>query len=328
MNDFTDLIDLASSRLGGQALAVSDDFFAGVENLLLPSTPIFIADKFTENGKWMDGWESRRKREPGYDWCTIRLGLPGRIRGVDIDTSFFLGNYPEHASLEACWSEGDPDGQTVWTEILPISELQGGHHNLFAIDSSTPWTHLRLNIYPDGGVARLRVYGDVTPDPKVFRNAEPIDLAAAVNGGRSVLANDMFFSHRNNLIMPGRAANMGDGWETKRKRGPGNDWVIVKLGMPGVLTRIEVDTNHFKGNFPDSCSLEGTYAKDAPDAFLTSRSLVWEAILPQTKLKAHTQHFFESEITAKKAFTHVRLNIFPDGGISRLRLHGIPESLQ
>ncbi len=328
MNDFTDLIDLASARLGGQALAVSDEFFAAAENLLLPAAPVFIADKFTENGKWMDGWESRRKREPGHDWCIIKLGHTGVIRGVDIDTSFFLGNYPEHASVEACRVSGTPDESTVWTEILPVSELQGGTHNLFAISDPHRYSHLRLNIFPDGGVARFRAYGEVKPDPQVFRVAQPIDLAAVEHGGLAVLANDMFFSHRNNLLMPGRAANMGDGWETKRKRGPGHDWVIVRLGAPGLLTRIEVDTNHFKGNYPESCSLEGCVAKDAPDSFLTSRSLHWEEILPRMPLSAHTRHVFEEEIVARKAFTHVRLNIFPDGGISRLRLHGIPETAQ
>lgn len=328
MTDFTDLIDLASVRLGGAALRASDEFFAGKENLLSPQAPVFIADKYVDTGKWMDGWETRRKREPGHDWCVIRLGRPGRIRGVDIDTSFFLGNYPEHASLEACRIEGDPDASTAWTEILPISELQGGSHNRFAIAHDASWTHVRLNIFPDGGVARFRVYGEVTPDPKAFETTEPIDLASVELGGRAVLANDMFFSHPNNLIMPGRAANMGDGWETKRKRGPGHDWVIVKLATPGRLTRIEVDTNHFKGNFPESCSLEGCVAGDVPESFLASRSLAWEEILPRTKLQAHTRHFFESEIASRKAFTHVRLNIFPDGGVSRLRLHGLPEAVK
>ncbi len=322
---FCELFDLASSRLGGKTLAASDEFFASKENLLSPTLPVFIADKFTENGKWMDGWETRRRRAPGHDWCIIRLGHPGVIRGVDLDTSHFLGNYPEHASVEACWVSGDPDAHTVWTEILPVSELRGGSHNFFAITDAGAWTHLRLNIFPDGGVARFRAYGEVRPDPKVFHSRTPIDLGAVENGGLALLANDMFFSHKNNLLMPGRAANMGDGWETKRKRGPGHDWVIVRLGAPGVLTRIEVDTNHFKGNYPESFSLEGCVAKDAPTSFLTSRSLHWEEILPRTKLQGHTQHVFEREILAKKAFTHVRLNIFPDGGISRLRLHGIPE---
>lgn len=326
MTDFTDLIDLASTRLGGRALAASDEFFAEKENLLSPKAPIFIPDKYTENGKWMDGWESRRKREPGHDWCVVRLGHPGVIRGVDIDTSFFLGNYPEHASLEACRISGDPDADTSWTELLPVSELEGGSHNLFAVTDDGTWSHVRLNIFPDGGVARLRVYGEVRPDPRVFETTAPIDLAAVEHGGLAVLANDMFFSHRNNLIMPDRAENMGDGWETKRKRGPGHDWVIVRLGRPGRVTRIEVDTNHFKGNFPESCSLEGCVLGDVPATFLTSRSISWEEILPRTKLEAHKRHFFEEAIASNKAFTHVRLNIFPDGGISRLRLHAIPEA--
>lgn len=328
MTDFTNLIDLAAARVGGTALYATDDFFAPKENLLQPGRGVFIVDKYTENGKWMDGWESRRKRTPGHDYCDIRLGLPGVIHGFDIDTNHFLGNYPEHASVEACNVKGDPDENTVWTELLPISTLQGGSQNLFACENPQTWTHVRLHIYPDGGVARFRVHGIVKPDMGQLMAQELVDLAAVENGGRSVLANDMFFSHRNNLIMPGRAENMGDGWETKRKRGPGNDWVIVKLGVPGSLKSIEVDTNHFKGNFPESCSIEGCRLGDVPEDFLMSRSIEWETILPRTELSAHTRHFFEHELCSDKTYTHVRLNIFPDGGISRLRLWGVPEGKQ
>ncbi len=329
MMDFTDLIDLASERVGGAALFATDEFFAEKENLLKPGRGVFIADKYTENGKWMDGWESRRKRGPGHDWVIIKLGLPGKIRGVDVDTNFFLGNYPEHCSIEACSLPGDPSldvltgDRTQWTELLPISRLEGGSQNLFEIQSEERWTHVRLHIYPDGGVARFRVHGEVVPDwASILGNGELIDLAAVQNGGVSVLANDMFFSHRNNLLMPGRAENMGDGWETKRKRGPGNDWVIIQLGAPGFISMAEVDTNHFKGNFPDSCSLEGAYLGDVPADYLTSRSIEWTELLPQTKLQAHTRHYFEKELHPVGPFTHIRLNIFPDGGISRLRLFG------
>jgi allantoicase len=328
MTNFTDLIDLASVRVGGQALWASDEFFAGKENLLQPGRGVFIPDKYTENGKWMDGWESRRKRVPGHDSCLIRLGLPGRIRGFDIDTNHFLGNYPEHASVDAVCLDGDPSAEDLqkadWTCLLPISRLEGGSQNLFAIENDQRWTHLRLNIFPDGGVARFRVHGEVVPDWSKVQEVDGLaDLAAVENGGVSLLANDMFFSHRNNLIMPGRAANMGDGWETKRKRGPGNDWVIIRLGAPGHVRRVEVDTNHFKGNYPESCSIEGCSLGDVPDDFLASRSLSWQELLPRTKLKASHQHDFSSELTGAGPFTHVRLNIFPDGGISRLRLFGV-----
>lgn len=324
--NFTDLIDLASERVGAEALFATDEFFAEKENLLKPGRGVFIPDKYTENGKWMDGWESRRKRVPGHDWVIVKLGLPGVIRGIDADTNHFLGNYPEHCSLEAVCMDGNPSIETLrsatWTELLPISALEGGSRNLFAVANDARWTHVRLHIYPDGGVARLRVHGEVQPDWSRLNEGGLIDLAAVQNGGVSVLANDMFFSHRNNLIMPGRAANMGDGWETKRKRGPGNDWVIVRLGKPGRIQRVEVDTNHFKGNYPDCCSLEGCFLGDVPPDFLTSRAIAWQELLPQTKLQAHTRHHFEQELKPVGPFTHVRLNIFPDGGISRLRLHG------
>lgn len=332
--DFTEMIDLAQARLGGKALLASDEFFAEKENLLKPGRGVFLPDEYTDRGKWMDGWESRRKREPGHDWCIVKLGAAGVVHGVDIDTNHFTGNYPEHASVDAIVAEGDPSGEelaarTDWTRIVPISRLDGGSRNLFEADVLARWTHLRLNIYPDGGVARFRVHGQVLPDWQRLRASnEPIDLAAVENGGVSVLANDMYFSHRNNLIMPGRSANMGDGWETKRKRGPGNDWCIVQLGRPGTIQKIEVDTNHFKGNFPESCSIEGVYLEDldVPPDFLSNRNLNWQPILPRTKLQADTRHYFESELTPGGPFTHVRLSIYPDGGISRLRLWGRPEA--
>jgi allantoicase len=329
-NPFTDLIDLAAERVGGVALHATDEFFAEKENLLKPGRGVFIADKYTERGKWMDGWESRRKRGPGHDWCIVRLGLPGRIRGVDVDTNHFLGNYPEAASVEACVA---PAGATIaelegatWTEIVPMARLEGGAQNLFAVGTETRFTHVRLRIFPDGGVARFRVHGEVLPDwDALVASDGPLDLAAVQHGGVAVLANDMFFSHRNNLIMPGRAANMGDGWETKRKRGPGNDWVVVRLGRPGLLSEVEVDTNHFKGNYPDRCSLEGAVLPDGvPVEFLSSLSIDWRVILPETKLQPHHQHRFSSELLPGGPYTHVRLSIYPDGGISRLRLFGRP----
>jgi len=242
---FTDLTDLAAERFGGLAMYANDEFFAGKENLLKPGDGVFIADKYTENGKWMDGWESRRKRVPGYDYCLIRLGLSGRVRGIDINTNHFLGNYPEAAAFDVCEAPLDASVEqlqsaaTAWREVVPLSRLQGGQPNLFAIAHEHRVTHVRLRIYPDGGVARLRVYGDVMPNwSALLASDEAVDLAAVVSGGVAVLANDMFFGHRSNLIAPGRAPQMGDGWETRRKRGPGNYWVIVLLGRPAVLSRV------------------------------------------------------------------------------------------
>ncbi len=327
--EFTKLIDLASERIGGRALACSDDFFAEKENLLKPGRGIFIADKYTDRGKWMDGWESRRKRTPGHDWCIIKLGASGIIKGLDIDTNFFLGNHPPFASVEACNYEGDPKklihdpSIAKWKEILPKSALNPGSQHFFEINSPEIYTHLRLHIYPDGGVARLKVYGEVYKNWDAIHEKEEIDLAAATNGGKSVLCNDMFFSHMDNLIFPGRGVNMGDGWETKRNRTPNNrDWVIVKLAHAGTIQNILVDTCHFKGNYPDTCSIEGINLEGKKEVDLNAPDLKWITILPRIKLEADKEHFFEKEKPSTEVFTHVRLNIFPDGGVSRLRLFG------
>lgn len=327
--DFTELVDVASERLGGAVLVANDEFFAPKENLLKPSAPIFIEGKYTDLGKWMDGWETRRRRTPGLDWCIVRLGLPGVIRGIVVDTSHFKGNYPEQCSLEACALDGRPTSEQLasdsvpWTEILSISNLNGDSANPFAITSNERWTHLRFKIYPDGGVARLRVYGEVVPDWTRIRGVGgEIDLAAVENGGMVLSCSDMFFGHRHNLIMPGRAVNMSDGWETKRRRGPGHDWTIIRLGTSGRIRRLEIDTSYFKGNFPESCSLEACSAvAGVSTEALAEPAFAWKPVLPRTKLQAHTRHHLDEVIDAG-AVSHVRFNIFPDGGVSRLRLYG------
>ena len=326
------MADLASARVGGRAIATNDDFFASMANLNKPEPAVFIPGKFTARGKWMDGWESRRRRTPGHDWCVVKLGMRGRIRGVDVDTSYFTGNFPSHCAIEGidtpravtkqiAAAEGGP-----WSPILPRTPLRGDSHNYLEIErapelSDRPWTHVRLNIFPDGGVARLRVYGDVVVDWKrVARTRKTIDLAEIRNGGLVIAASDMHFGAKDNMIMPGRAANMGDGWETKRRRGPGYDWAIVRLGTAGLIEKVELDTNHFKGNYPDSASIEGCFTPDASMAALGSAD--WHELLPQTKLKAHHRHFFTRELRPRGPVSHVRLNIYPDGGVSRLRVYG------
>ena len=327
--DFTELIDLASEKLGGAVLYANDDFFAPKENLLKPTAPVWREGAYTERGKWMDGWESRRRRTPGFDWCVIRLGLPGRPRGVVVDTSYFRGNYPEQCSLEACAVEGRPtveqliDDATEWAEILPASQLRGDSQNPFPVEHGARATHLRFRIYPDGGVARLRVYGEVLPDwARIAARGGEVDLAAVEHGGQVLACSDMFFGHRHNLIMPGRAADMSDGWETKRRRGPGHDWAVVRLGARARrIRRVEVDTSHFKGNYPDACSLEACDLTDGEAAGADWPSCDWREVLPRTKLEAHTRHNFEDEIAGAGAATHLRFQIYPDGGVSRLRVY-------
>ncbi|HLF64148.1 MAG TPA: allantoicase [Saprospiraceae bacterium] len=331
---FTKLLDLAAERFGGKVLLCSDDFFAEKENLIKPGRGIFIPDKYTDRGKWMDGWESRRKRTMGHDWCIIQLATTGKISGVDIDTNHFLGNHPPHASIDATRIEQRAEGREqrdailedeliVWKEILPKSVLNPGSQNFYEIGDSGVYSHLRLNIYPDGGVARLKVYGDVVKDWSITDRNASVDLAAAVNGAKSIRCNDMFFSHMGNLIMPGRGVNMGDGWETKRSRIPGNrDWVVVRLAHKGMIEKIVVDTCHFKGNYPDSAMIEGCLITTGRESYLDDPSIQWQTILPQVKLSADCEHVFEKEIVNKGPFTHVRLTIFPDGGVSRMRLWG------
>jgi allantoicase len=325
---FTDYPDLAAERLGGAVLIANDEFFAPKEALLRAAVAEWREGEYTDRGKWMDGWETRRRRSPGHDWCIVRLGVPGVIHGVVVDTAFFRGNYPESCSIEAVSVSGTPtpdelaDGtRTKWIDILDRSPLRGDAKNEFAIDAARRATHLRLAIYPDGGVARLRVHGDPSVDPSRLRKGSEIDLAAVENGGLSVACSDMFFGNRHNLIQPGRSTHMGDGWETKRRRGPGHDWVVVRLATRGVLHRVEVDTDHFKGNAPASCMVETC---DAPNSTaLDMPSDGWESLLPQTDLQPHARFRFDA-LQHKKPATHARLSIYPDGGIARLRLFGAP----
>ena len=329
---FTDLIDLASERAGGSVILANDEFFAPKEGLIKSTPAEWREGVYTERGKWMDGWETRRRRTPGYDWCIVRLGIPGVIRGVVVDTSFYRGNYPESCSIEAAHVDSTPDPESIastaaWTEILPRSPLQGDSRNPFAVTNTTPFTHLRLNIYPDGGVARLRVHGEGYFDPRRHHAGSEVDLAAAENGGQVLLCSDMFFGHRHNLIMPGRSTHMGDGWETRRRRGPGHDWTIVKLATRGTVHRIEIDTDHFKGNAPGRAMVEVSDARSVPNAdvqALAARVGAWHVVLRETPLQPHTRHRYNDLVTSTPA-THVRLNIYPDGGIARMRLFGIPD---
>lgn len=319
--------DLASPRLGARALHASDEFFAPLERMLNPEPARFVPGLYDLNGKWMDGWESRRKRVAGHDWALIRLGVRGMIRGFDVDTSHFIGNYPPAVSIEACVSDSDePDRlqAAAWTEVLPVTALGPGRHHLLECASTAVWTHLRINIFPDGGIARLRVYGQ--PQGALQQAALSgacVDLLAMENGGRALAWNDASFgSAAAALLLPGRGLDMGDGWETRRRREPGNDWCVLQLGAPGTVERIEVDTAFFKGNFPDRCSVQAARVEGGTERSIVTQSMFWPTLLSEQKLAADTVHHFERELAALGTITHVRFNIFPDGGVSRLRLWG------
>ena len=360
--------DLAARRLGGQALSCSNDFFAEMENLLKAEAPIFQPGVFTERGQLMDGWESRRRRflpdgssDDGlqYDWCIIKLGSQGVIRGINANTAHFLGNAPQQVSLEACNIQGEPTNSTEWTPLIDITAVNPGSDNLIDVDADNPvadkvWTHVRFNMFPDGGVARLNIYGEIVADQNWFLKGEPLDLAYIKNGARPVACSDKFFSAPENVLMPERGANMGDGWETKRRRSigdaevdRGNDWLIIKLATRGNIEKILVDTCHFKGNYPNAFSLEGAVLIEeqadnvnalTADSHLDARfdkagsngeekseqlNIEWTPIIERTALFADREHTFKDEVTAKEqSFTHVRLKMYPDGGISRIRLWG------
>ena len=321
MEEFSTLPDLASRIFGGGIVDTNDEFFAAADHLIAPTRPVFSPHTFDHRGQVYDGWETRRRREPGHDHVIVRLGAPGVIHGVDVDTAFFTGNFPPHASLEACAVDGYPSAQQLasadWTSLVPRSPLAGDSQNLFTVDIRRRFTHVRLTIYPDGGVARLRVHGEIVPDPRLLPDV--FDVAAAQWGARVVGCSNMFYGSPQNMLMPGLAASMGEGWETSRRRDDANDWVIVELAAPAVIGHADLDTSHFKGNSPGRASLRGVDTRTGALDDLAD----WFELMPATPLAPDTPHRFR--LDPAPAVTHVRMDIFPDGGMARLRLHGHPD---
>jgi allantoicase len=312
MDEFTLLPDLASRTFGAGIVHTNDEFFAAADHLLTPSAPVFAPRTFDHRGQVYDGWETRRRREPGHDYVIVRLGAPGVVHGIDIDTAFFTGNYPPYASVDACAVDGYPDAglleAATWTPLVSRSPLKGASRNLFPVESAHRYTHVRLTIYPDGGVARLRVHGDVVPDPRLLPGV--FDVAAAQYGARITGCSNMFYGHPQNMLMPGLASTMGDGWETARRRDDGNDWAIVRLAAPAVIELADLDTT------PGRAGLRGVDSRaGSPDDPAN-----WFELLAPTKLASDTPHRFA--VSPAPAATHVRLDIYPDGGMARLRLHG------
>ncbi|WP_343681913.1 allantoicase [Acinetobacter baylyi] len=314
------LTNLADSRIGAQIVECSDDFFAEVKRMLQFEAPIFVEDKFDDHGKWMDGWETRRKRHAGYDWCIVKLGVAGKIKAVDIDTTFFTGNYPASASLEGCYAPNGNTQEALWQPLLGNSILGPSQHHIFDVQNDAIFTHIRLNIFPDGGVARLRIYGDV--QIQITDTDQTLDLLALQNGGRVIAYSDAHFGHPRNLINPGRGVNMGDGWETKRRRAPGFDWCLLALGQAGKIEKIEIDTAHFKGNYPAQVSIQAIYIEDATDPQLIPQSMFWPFLLEAQDMQMDHIHSYLTEVLAHEKVSHIRVNMIPDGGISRVRLWG------
>ncbi len=316
-------VNLAQPRLGAEVVYATDDFFADKARLIDPAPAVFIPDKYDDNGKWMDGWESRRKRIPGHDWCIVRLGAPGLVAGFEIDTSHFTGNYPPGAEVEVCRSDDAVPGEDAgWTKVTPRLALNGNDRIYVPIEHEDPVTHVRLHIFPDGGVARLRVWGRIVKDWSRVGADERLDLLAMEHGGRGIIANDEHYGRIENLTAPGRGVNMGDGWETRRRREAGHDWAILELGAPGLIDEIIVDTAHFKGNYPDRCFLQGAAEANGSADEIAAASESWPILLPETKLSADNVHTFTEGLANIGPIRFVRLNIIPDGGVSRLRLIG------
>jgi allantoicase len=314
-------INLASASLGAAVLSANDEFFGAKERLISDATPVFIPEKYDDNGKWMDGWETRRRRDAGHDHLVLRLATAGSLRAICIDTAHFTGNYPHAASIEGALCDGDPDDDTIWSPILKPTALRGDHLHIFEVKAEGAYSHLRLNIFPDGGVARLHAYGRPLRPPKPDADGL-IDLASALSGTRVIACNDAHYGDPSNMLLPGIAPRMEEGWETRRRREPGNDWAILALGYAGTIKRVVIDTTEFKGNYPESASIQAIFAPGLDDAAAIPSSIFWKELLRSQKLGPHREHRFEAELALHEPVTHVRLNIFPDGGVNRLRLFG------
>ena len=319
-SDFLSLPDLALRSYGGSVIAANDEFFAEKENLITPGPATFNPATFGHKGQVYDGWETRRRRTEGHDWAIVRLGLPGTVHGVVIDTSFFTGNFPPYGAVDGAVVEGYPPAEAVvdarWVPLVPKTDLYGDGTNRFRVDERARFTHVRLSIYPDGGVARLRVHGEVVPDPRLWAGLS-IDLAALENGAVVTGCSNMHYASPNNLIAPGFAAVMGEGWETARRRDDGNDWVSVRLAGTGMVRLLELDTTHFKGNAPGAATVRGFDAASGGDP---ASPAAWFELLPRTGLLPDTRHRFVVE--TDRPATDLRLDVYPDGGMARLRAYG------
>ena len=319
------LIDLAQSRLGSKIVYKTDEFFAPAKRIINPWPPVFKEGVFDKHGKWMDGWETRRKRKKKHDHLILKLGKPGNIHKVDIDTSYFSGNQPSKVSLEACFSKKKlPNKNSKWVKILNKKSTKPNSHHFFIIKSKFTFTHVKLNIYPDGGVARLRIYGTMQTKKKFGKKI--INLTSVLNGAVPIACNNEHFGRAENILAPGSGKNMGDGWETRRSRGTNFDWLIIKCATTGKINKIQIDTHHFKGNYPDKCSLQAAYLSNKISSkTIVDRSKKWKLLLNKAKLNAHKKHNFQNKLMKNKKVNYIRINIFPDGGISRIRAFGKAE---
>jgi allantoicase len=315
------LIDLAQPRLGSKVIFKTDDFFASANRIINPLPAIFKDGLFDKNGKWMDGWESRRKRTLGNDYLIIKLGKPGLIKKVDVDTSHFNGNQPSMISLEGCYSNSKNIKDLKWKTLISKKKIKDNNHHIFNVSSKSDFTHIKLNIFPDGGVARLRLYGSISkknnPKNKI------INLASLLNGASIIACNNEHFGKAENILAPGKAKNMGDGWETRRRRDKGYDWLILNSINGQKINKIEISTHHFKGNFPNQCSLQASFIPSKlKSSTIVKNSINWKFLLQTVNLSANKTHIFKNKLLKNNKINFIRINIFPDGGISRFKIFG------
>jgi allantoicase len=316
------LINLAQPRLGSKVIFRTDDFFASADRIIDPSAPVFKEGLFDKNGKWMDGWESRRKRTPGHDYLIIKLGKPGSISKVNVDTTHFNGNQPSMISIEACNSKSNNIKNFKWKSLLGKKKTKANSPHIFKTSSKSVFTHIKLNIFPDGGVARLKLYGNISKEKNDFRN-KTINLASLLDGASVIACNNEHFGKAENILAPGKAKNMGDGWETRRRRDKGFDWLILNSIDCEKIDKIEISTHHFKGNFPSHCSLQAAYipTKKSSSSIVKSSNR-WKTLMNKTSLKANKTHTFRNILMKKDKINFIKINIYPDGGISRFRIFG------
>jgi allantoicase len=315
------LIDLAQPRLGTKVIYKTDDFFASANRIINPTEPVFKVGVFDKHGKWMDGWESRRKRTVGHDFIIIKLGKPGTIKKVDVDTSHFNGNQPAMISIEGANSNSNKINQLKWQPLLSKKKTKANSHHYFTVNSDKVFTHIKFNIFPDGGVARLRLYGSIAKSKKLKN--KKINLASLLDGSSVIACNNEHFGKAENILAPGKAKNMGDGWETRRRRGKGFDWLILNSLDGKEIDKIEISTHHFKGNFPSHCSLQATYMPNSKNSKqIVKSSTKWKYLLKDAKLSANKVHVFKNNLMKKDKINFIKINIFPDGGISRFRIYG------
>ena len=316
------MINLADPRLGSKVIFKTDDFFASANRIINPNPPIFKDGVFDRHGKWMDGWETKRRRKKGFDYLIIKLGKPGRIFSVDIDTTHFSGNQPLYASLEACQNNKKLNSNSKWSKILNYKKLGPNKNHKFSIKNKSIFTHVKLNIYPDGGVARLRLYGEIETK-NINYGSKTVNLTSMLNGASIVGCNNEHFGRAENVLSPGKGKNMGDGWETRRSRGKNFDWLIIKMGRTGKINKIEIDTHHFKGNYPDRCSVQGIFiSKKLSNNSIVKKSNKWKTLVNKAKLHPHKKHNFKIKTPKTSKVNYIRINIYPDGGISRIRTFG------